>query len=491
MMAERIRLDALANIARRLGSAFSSRRLIENVKKRLLILVVLGLAASVRIALSMHMMFVSVDTIDFYAHTFHFLRAPLEIYQMTVDEMKVPWVGGIWQPMGPYPYPPVWILILSGLSTAFTGLGLVEVEVRGWTFVYAERALLIAADLIIGYMIYLRLEKDGKGLLTASLYLFSFMPILESAMWGQFDAIPTMFLLASLLSIDRNRVRYGGLLSGLALMTKQWALYAIVPMFFYLLAKSRKNAFDYALTVFEVAFLFSAPFMLDTRSAEAYLTRVWMYGSYPELFPLNWDSALSCWIHNQACGFYQVSLLVIDAMGLGFQTLLWVFWVGRVAQFLLMALVVVAALRRDINADQAMMLGLLAFLSTSWVLHPQYTISVIPFLMIDVVRSHKSLKWFLVTLLPSVVPLFGWSQIYGELGLLDPSFAGYISDFLESLIGFHAWTRKYFLMASFGLIYVAFLTIYLLQNLRISARGFHIWCKAYSSSLRMPMQTNA
>jgi len=476
MMVERIRLDALAKIAKRLGSRFSSRRVIENVKKRLLILVVLGLAASVRIALSVHMMFVSMDTVDFYAHTFHFLRAPLEIYRMTVDEMKVPWLGGTWQPMGAYPYPPVWILILSGLSTVFTGLGLVEAEARGWMFVYVERALLITADLIVGYMIYLRLGKDRKGLLAASLYLFSFMPVLESAMWGQFDVIPTMFLLASLLSIDRNRVRYGGLLSGLALMTKQWALYAIVPMFFYLLSKSRKNAFDYALTVFEVSFLFSAPFMLDTRSAEAYLTRVWTYGAYPELFALNWESALSCWIHNQVCGFYQVSLLAIDAMDLGFQTLLWVFWVGRAAQFVLMISVIAAALRWDMDANRAMMLGLLAFLSTSWILHPQYTISVIPFLMTDVMRSRKGLKWFLVTLLPSVVPLFGWSQIYGELSLLDPNLGGYLHDFLESPLGFRFWTRKYILMTSAGFVYVSCLMIYLLQTLRKS------WRKRYPRS---------
>jgi uncharacterized membrane protein len=278
-----------------------------------------------------------------------------------------------------------------------------------------------------------------------------------------------MFLLASLLALDRERVRYTGFLAGLALMTKQWALYAIIPMFFYLWRRSRKNAFDYALTVFEVSFLLSAPFMLDIQSAEAYLTRVWMYGSYPELFALNWGSALSRWIHNQACGFYQVSLLAIDAMNLGFETFLWVFWIGRAAQLVLMALVAIAAFRRDIDANRAMMLGLLAFLTTSFVLHPQYTISVIPFLMIDVLRTRRGLKWFLVTLIPSVVPLFGWSQIYGQISLVDPSFAAYLHDVLESKIGFHAWTWKYFLMASAGFAYVSFLMIYLLQTLRRSS----------------------
>jgi len=467
-MFERTRQNALRNIAKRRGPVFFLR-LINNVKRRLLILVVLGLAALVRIVLSMHLLFVSIDTLDFYAHVFHFLRAPLEIYRMTVDEMKVPWLGEIWQPVGVYAYPPIWILVLSCLSTAFAGPYLGP-WARGWMFVYVERALLIVVDLIVGFMIYLRFGKNRKGVLGASLYLFSFMPILESALWGQFDAIPTMFLLASLLSIDRNKARYGGFFAGLALMTKQWALYAIVPIFFYLLRKSRKNAFDYALTVFEVSFVLSAPFMLDIQSAEVYLTRVWMYGSYPELFALNWESALSCWIHNQACGFYQVSLLAIDAMNLGFQTFLWIFWIGRVAQLFVMALVVMSALRWDIDANRAMMLGLLAFLSTSWILHPQYTISVIPFLMTDAMRSRKGFKWFLVTLLPSVVPLFGWSQIYGEIGLVDPNFAGYLRDVLESPVGFHAWTWKYFLMASACFLYVACLAMYLFQTLRKSSR---------------------
>jgi len=457
----------LANITRRLESAFSSRRLIDNVKRRLFILVVLGLAASVRIVMSTHILFVSIDTMDFYAHTFYFLRSPLEIYRMTVDKMKVPWMDGTWQPVGSYSYPPIWILTLSSLSMAFAGsyLGPVEAPARGWMFVYVERALLIIVDLIIGFMIYFRFGENRKGVLAASLYLFSFMPILESSMWGQFDALPTMFLLASLLTIDRNRVRYSGFFAGLALMTKQWALYAIAPMFFYLLGRSRKNAFDYALTVFEVSFLASAPFMLDIGSAQAYLTRVWMYGAYPEFFAVGWERAVSLWIHNQVCGFYQVGLLAIDAMNLSFQTFLWIFWIGRVAQLVLMALVVIAALRWDIDANRVMMLGLLAFLSTSWVLHPQYTISAIPFLMIDVMQSHKGFKWFLVTLLPSVVPLFGWSQIYWELGLVDPGFAGYLSDLLESPLGFHSWTGNYLLMASAGFVYVACLTMYLIQTL--------------------------
>jgi len=414
---------------------------------------------------------VSCDVWDFFLHTFSFLSDPLNMYRKTAEDMELLWrdpstsIVYLWRPAGSYSYPPLWVMILSLLFLAvrepYADPAMRYVFLRA--FACAEKIPIILADLMIGCMLYRRLRSGRRGATAACLYLFSFVPIFEAGIFGQFDSIAAMFLSASLLTIEGGKPRLAGLFAGLALMTKQWALFAVVPMFFYLLGRAKGKAVDYLVAAFGICLLFSAPFLQNPECAQAYLRRVWMYGFSPELFR-DWQAGLTTWMHNHVAGYYLVSILALDAAGLGYGEFSWVVWVGRIVQLGLLTVCAREAFRGRLDANGTVLLGSLTFLTTSWIVHAQYTIFVIPFFILDVMQRRRSLRWISITFLPSVIPIFAHVGKYKVPTFYEDA-AVFISNLMGIPVGFRQWTLGYLLIASTGYVYVSTLTIYLLRTL--------------------------
>ena len=94
----------------------------------------------------------------------------------------------------------------------------------------------VFADIVIGFIIYKILEKTDKrkALFAASLFLFNPISIYNSAIWGQFDAVPTMFFMLSLFLLMRRNYFLSILSVFLSLYIK-FSLLPLLPLYFIIL----------------------------------------------------------------------------------------------------------------------------------------------------------------------------------------------------------------------------------------------------------------
>ena len=65
----------------------------------------------------------------------------------------------------------------------------------------------VISDILIGFIIYKIFQKkdNKKALFASSLFLFNPISIYNSAVWGQFDAVPTMFFVLSLFLLLKHK----------------------------------------------------------------------------------------------------------------------------------------------------------------------------------------------------------------------------------------------------------------------------------------------
>lgn len=92
------------------------------------------------------------------------------------------------------------------------------------------------ADLVIGALIFVIVSKLNKkyALLSASLYLFNPITIYNSAVWGQFDAVPTMFFMLALFFLTSRHYFLSVLGVFLSLYIK-FSMLPLLPLYFIIL----------------------------------------------------------------------------------------------------------------------------------------------------------------------------------------------------------------------------------------------------------------
>ncbi len=160
----------------------------------------------------------------------------------------------------------------------------------------------ILADLACGYLIYIYAKKDfdiGQASVLALTYLFCPMTILDSAVWGQIDAVTALILVSSLILLQKNKFIPSGIIFGLGLITKPQMLIFIPVYFFYtLFSKQFKGLILGVISALATAFLLALPFSggLDfTWLFRLYGSTIDYYGYYTinaynmwALFGFNW-----------------------------------------------------------------------------------------------------------------------------------------------------------------------------------------------------------
>jgi Gpi18-like mannosyltransferase len=132
-------------------------------------------------------------------------------------------------------YPPFFMTILLGLGKLYALL------VPSLEKTPLQMALVklpsVAADMATGVVLYLaamqierRLGKASRApLLAAGLWLLNPAVIYVSSIWGQFDAVHTLWMMAALLAGIKKRWVWSGAFLGLALLTKAQAL-TLIPL---------------------------------------------------------------------------------------------------------------------------------------------------------------------------------------------------------------------------------------------------------------------
>lgn len=222
-------------------------------------------------------------------------------------------------------YPPAYIYVLwflGKLQAAFQ----IAWESKGALLLIKLPALL--ADIALGWLIFREGAKrigGAAGFGLAALYLLNPAVLVNSAGWGQIDALFTLVLVLALLFLVQNRWAWSGALFALAILIKPQAL-IFTPVFLYPVIRQKNwrgliRAFAAMLGVFVVIVF---PFSLEkngigwvfelyggTLSQYAYAT-LNAFNLYA-LFGLNWvaaDSGAGI-LNYQTIGYVFIVLAVI------------------------------------------------------------------------------------------------------------------------------------------------------------------------------------
>lgn len=346
-------------------------------------------------------------------------------------------------------------------------------------FRLAEKMPIVLADLVIGYLLY-RILKGRRGLVAAALWLFNFITIFESSIFGQFDSIVTLFLLATLYAHSHNRNKLSGFFAGLALMTKQYSLFALTPLIFVTAGRSGKPRTEFVAVVLLIALVVSAPFISSNEALVRYISNVWLTRS--SLDDWSWPHFLNEFTANEFCGFFQLGALISDLTGMEFELFVPLCYFG----FACLALGIIwssfLAYRGKLSSNQALLMGLTIFLTFSWYVNPQYTLSVIPFLLLDTLSSNRRRIWVLAIFLPGLWPFLAYGLLYNfstyapihyqSTHLLQP-----LRDLVFSPIGYHGLVLRNILVPATAFVFSFLLCGYSFQffgsaSLRNHLRGY-------------------
>ena len=168
-----------------------------------------------------------------------------------------------------YEYPPVWMLILNLVSLGYRA-GLYTSELSP-VFRSLVKLPMIVSDVFVSLVVFLQVRRwtsdDDRALVSTVVWLFNPFVIYVSSIQGMFDSICILFLLLAVYSLDEDKFFQGGIWFGLALLTKQYAYFAIFPLIAVLLKRRTLHGASIFFGTSGVLFLtFSIPFLIHSPS---------------------------------------------------------------------------------------------------------------------------------------------------------------------------------------------------------------------------------
>lgn len=350
--------------------------------------VVYGVA--VRLAFSAFSTHTDLETFWFSAQ--RFLTSTVDFYYFTHTSA------------GDWVYPPVWLWIVTGAYLfSFSSTG------NDPSFLVLAKLPLIAADVVVA-LVLLRLLGNAKGKFAAAFWLVNPMSVFITSIVGQFDPIVGALLILSAYGLMRSKTGLAGVLYGVAIMTKQYAIFAAPVLAASVFRESgRSRALKFATIAASTALLISFPFLLS-GARQVYLRNVWMTRS-----SVDYDDQCC-----QFAGLFQFLSWLHDELKID---LLSLFNLSCPALFMVLGLITgLAIVCRKIDYMKASLLPMIGFLAFSWYINPQYTVVFIPFLIFDVLSNNYSKYWLIVALLPYLEPLStnGFGPYIGGLVYIPP-----------------------------------------------------------------------
>jgi hypothetical protein len=367
------------------------------------------------------------DVAQFWAFSKVFQAHGLDFYRYAAGTAATfPFIG--WG----FVYPPVWLLLLGAALFLAPGSAATSAIVSsGWRLVM--KTPIILADLAIGCLLYRAVPGSRwRRLLFACLWLFHPTSWYQSAVFGQFDAVATAFLLAAIVLLERNRDRLAFLLAGLAVMTKQHTLIPVAAMAVIFARQTSWRRLVGNLAVLAgVVVVISIPFLL-TGNFSAYAHSLLLPGEAPTYqIPLVY-----------AFGGIGASLTYLHNV-FGWET-------GRFIPLTIpltvmaVAAVIVFSYRRVATPAQGALAGFLAFIGLFYRINYQYLVIYIPIALLVAARTRyigERVLTLVLALLPAVwlwlfdvsfwfrylQPASPWvTPLLARLGLAHPVFPDYI-----------------------------------------------------------------
>ena len=297
-------------------------------------------------------------------------------------------------------YPPIWLLVLRLALFASPGsLATSDLVDSSWRL--AMKTPIIGADLAIGTLLLWAVPGSRlKKLFFATIWLFHPTSWYNSALFGQFDAIAAVFLVASLIMFVRGRDRPGFILATLAVMTKQ---HAALPALFMVVVMSRQLSLRRFLTNCGIAaaivVAISAPFVTGGNLVP-YLRSVLLPAQQPAyqlplVFAFSGSGSVLTFLH-EALGWNTEHFLIYNSPLLIAASV---------------AALVICYVKR-VRVEQAALIGILLFVGIFYRVNYQYLVIYIPIAIYCLAVSRSRVERSL-TLALIIVPA-AWVWLYDD-----------------------------------------------------------------------------
>jgi hypothetical protein len=322
-----------------------------------------------------------------------------------------------------YVYPPVWMLFLTVLASLNPVLTLSD-------FTFYVKIPIIAPEVLTTLVLYRYIFQKTSSvkyaLLSGGLFFLNPFVIKISAYQAMFDVIGCFFLLCAVYLLDEKRYVEAGIVTGLALMTKQY-LYIAFPLVVAAMIKQVhwKNLLKYVAGTFFTVAIISAPFCLTTP--EQYLDIVlcrWNPAS-PASIRADWTRR---WF--PLSGVWYIVRFVATKLGTRVGVGDYYDYLNKViALYCLTLFMYLIQYRLKILPDypKVALTASALFILAGLAIHPQYLIFPIVF-SCAVIVSRRTVLWGLLpaTLVPYYLPdLFPSHYLLEDIpGIVTASFIG-------------------------------------------------------------------
>ena len=321
--------------------------------------------------------------------------------------------------------PDVWTNYTPGMIYVFYILGFIKsiFPLSGEQFYSLLKIPSILADLVLSYFVYKQLLKtSSKKIAFYGLAFCLFNPVLifNSAVWGAFDGLMTLFLFLTIYYLDQKKLITSSIYFGISILLKPQAV-AIAPVLGLFLLKnfSVKNFLKLTLPAVISVIILSVPFFPANPLTGFFKLFIQMAQDYKanSLFAYNTWGIFGFWIDDSTT----LAFLPIRIWGLIMMSVFWLYF------YLLF-------FKRKFDAFTLSTLAFLAFFFLPTRVHERYLFSAIPFLIL-VALKFKSRILVLASVVLSFLHLLNLYYVYvyyNEFYLKLPRVL-YITGFYEFL----------------------------------------------------------
>lgn len=160
-----------------------------------------------------------------------------------------------------------------------------QITLSGTNFVYLIKLLPNLFDMATAFLVFVFIRKQFNfktSLLTVALYAFNPAVIFNAAVWGQYDAIYTFFLVLSLMLFFASKPKLSAVAFVLGVLTKPQSI-ALAPLILFLIFRKYgwRRLFTSILAAAATVFVVIIPF--EWSNPVSFLIDIYFgaYGGYP------------------------------------------------------------------------------------------------------------------------------------------------------------------------------------------------------------------
>jgi Gpi18-like mannosyltransferase len=191
----------------------------------------------------------------------------------------------------PCDYPPLNVYLFYSLGQTANQFGLYNMQ----DVFNVVKFLPNLFDLFTAGLIYYFVRKNSSfkmGILAAGIYAFNPAIVFDGAIWGQWDAIYTFLIVASLLLVLKNKPKSAAIVFALSILTKPQAI-ALAPLLAFLIYKKNgvKNFIFSAAAFTATVFVVILPFQWS--NPVTFLSNIY-FGALGK-FSFTTDNAFNLW----------------------------------------------------------------------------------------------------------------------------------------------------------------------------------------------------